>query len=378
MKEKEEKEGIKEEKKDSLMWSEEDYDAMQKLTGFDDESVLEDQKKGINLIIFFVVCIVSLIAGILIGYNINKKDPVDEPTVTVIQEIEEKKVETLAVYNRLNESGELYLYTLNSENEEISILDLTNSKYAYQYIGDELYVLLEKDGLNLYNYSFSKDGYHRDLVKKFEEDYNAFYFKNDLILIKTNNGIKFYDKDANALEEIKVAVDQILDYTKDYIVYSKDSKLYLYYIKTATTKKITKRTSEFLYLDNDVIFYIERNRIYTYSIIGDVSKELTSFKSNSIFTKINDNYMFNDGKTLYSYNKEIKKVKEFEFNINELAYLNQNTIIFILDDYNSTECLMNDKSFWTLNLFNQSMSEQNISGCLNTKVINGLIKVKQK
>ena len=43
-----------EEKKDSLMWSEEDYDAMQKLTGFDDESILEDQKKGVNLVIFSI------------------------------------------------------------------------------------------------------------------------------------------------------------------------------------------------------------------------------------------------------------------------------------------------------------------------------------
>ena len=52
-------------KKDSLMWSEEDYDAIQKLTGFDEESVSEDQKKGINVIVFVVFCIFCLIIGLL-------------------------------------------------------------------------------------------------------------------------------------------------------------------------------------------------------------------------------------------------------------------------------------------------------------------------
>ena len=110
MEEKEKKEGEQEVKKDSWMWSEEDYDAMQRLTGFDEDSVEADQKKGINLIVFIIVCVVCLVGGILIGYNINKKAPEEKPDITVIKTVDDKKVETVAVYNRLNASGELYLY----------------------------------------------------------------------------------------------------------------------------------------------------------------------------------------------------------------------------------------------------------------------------
>ncbi len=376
MEEKEKKEGEQEVKKDSLMWSEEDYDAMQRLTGFDEDSVEADQKKGINLIIFIIVCIVCLVGGILIGYNINKKAPEEKPDITVIKTVDDKKVETVAVYNRLNASGELYLYVLNSEAEEISILDLTNQKYAYQYIDEDLYVLLEKDGLNLYDYSFSKDGYHRELVHKFESEYNAFYFRNSLILIKNKNELKFYNIEGTLVSSVTLDADQIYDYTGEYIVYAKNNKINIYYIKTNNIKSLTKKASSFLYLDNDQVFYIEKNKLYRYSIIGDVLKDIATVKVNTIFTKIESYYMFNDGKTLYYFDKDVKKVKDFDYNINEIANLDRDNLVFILDDYNTTTCLMDDKKFDVYNISSKGISEKNISGCLNTQVINGLINIK--
>ena len=376
MEEKEKKEGEQEVKKDSLMWSEEDYDAMQRLTGFDEDSVEADQKKGINLIVFIIVCVVCLVGGILIGYNINKKAPEEKPDITVIKTVDDKKVETVAVYNRLNASGELYLYVLNSEAEEISILDLTNQKYAYQYIDEDLYVLLEKDGLNLYDYSFSKDGYHRELVHKFESEYNAFYFRNSLILIKNKNELKFYNIEGTLVSSVTLDADQIYDYTSEYIVYAKNNKINIYYIKTNNIKSLTKKASSFLYLDNDQVFYIEKNKLYRYSIIGDVLKDIATVKVNTIFTKIESYYMFNDGKTLYYFDKDVKKVKDFDYNINEIANLDRDNLVFILDDYNTTTCLMDDKKFDVYNISSKGISEKNISGCLNTQVINGLINIK--
>ena len=334
------------------------------------------KKKGVNLVVFVVVCIVCLTIGILIGYNVNKKVPEEQPKITVTRNVEEKKVEIVSIYNRLNASGEIYLYTLNSDMEEMSILDLTNSKYAYQYIDEDLYILLEKDGLSLYDYSFSKDGYHRELIDKFENDYDAFYFKNNLILIKNKDSIKIYSKEAILVNELKLDADQIYDYTSEYIIYAKDSKLNIYYIKTGTTKKLTKRVASFVYSDSDQVFYIEKNKLYKYSIIGDVLKELTAIKLNSIFTKVDNYYMFNDGKTLYTYQKEIKKIKDFEYNINEIANLNNDTIIFILEDYNINGCLIDDRKFMIYSVSGQYITEKNVSGCLNTQVVNGLINVK--
>ena len=94
-------------KKDNLMWNEEDYQTMEKLTGFDEESIENDKKKGIQIVIFVITCLVMLIFGILIGYNIPKKD--NKTNITITEEI--KKVPEINVaYTRKNNSGELYLY----------------------------------------------------------------------------------------------------------------------------------------------------------------------------------------------------------------------------------------------------------------------------
>lgn len=373
MNEMEEKKG-EEVKKDSLIWNEEDYDAMQKITGFDEESIEADQKKGISVIIFSVVCIICLIIGLLIGYSLNKKPLGEKPNITVIKNPGVEEIELLAFYSRMNASSELYLYALNEKYEETSLLDLTNLKYAYQYVNKDLFVLLEKDGLNLYDYSFSKDGYHREVVKTFDDIYDAFYFRNNLILIKNKNAINIYDIDGKLNNKLTIDADQIYDYTKDYIVYAKDGKLNIYYIKTNTIKKLTNKVATFLCLDNDQVFYNEKNKLYSYSIIGSVLKEITTVKYNSIFEKIDNYYMFNDGKTLYYYGKNVNVLKEFDHNINEIAYLDKDNIVLIFDNYNINEC--NSNKFNTYSIPNRAISEKTINGCLNTQVINDLVIAK--
>lgn len=375
MAENEEKKGTEEIKKDSLMWSEEDYDAMQKLTGFDEESVLEDQKKGINVVIFVIVCIVCLIVGIIIGYNINKLTPQPEPQVILVDEVV-KDAKVVAIYNRLNASNELYLYALDDSDEEVSLADLTDTKYAYQYINNELYLLVSKDGLNLYDYSFSKDGYHRDLVKEFEDEYDVFYFKHDIILIANKKDIKLYSEKAELINSAKFDYDKINDYTSEYIIYTKDTKLFIYYFKTSSSKQLTKRMTSFAYLDNDQIFYVEKGKIYEYSIIGDSAKELMNIKSNSIFEKVGKVYILNDSKDLYIYDKSLTKIKSFEYEINEIAYIDPNNIVLILEDYNSNNCLMDEKTFNLFNVKESYLTEKKLNGCLNIQVINGYINAK--
>ena len=372
MLENEEKRDEQEVKKDDLMWSEEDYDAMQKLTGFDEESIENDQKKGINLLVFVIVCIVCLIIGFLVGFNVNKREPVNNSYIT--HEVNNFSIIN-SIYTRLNESNELYLYVLNNSNEEFSILNLTNSKYDFQLIDEKLYVLLEEDELKLYVYSFNNSGYHRDLVKSFNKDYSAFYLKNGLVLIKYNDYLDLYDKEAKFIRKISFSENEILDYTLDYIIYEKNNELNIYDIYKEDNRNIAKNLDSLLYIDGDKIFYIEANKLISFNFSTNKKEELRDISLNSVFIKVNNYYLFNDGKDLYIFDKSIKKIKEFEYNINEFAYINQNNIVIILDDYDSNNCLLMEKKFGIFNISSKSLTTRNINGCLNTQVINDLIVV---
>ena len=127
-------------KKDNLMWNEEDYQTMEKLTGFDEESI--------EIVIFVITCLVMLIFGILIGYNIPKKD--NKTNITITEEI--KKVPEINVaYTRKNNSGELYLYLSDKQNEEYAIFDLSDyNNYYYNIYNNVLYVILVDDKMTLF------------------------------------------------------------------------------------------------------------------------------------------------------------------------------------------------------------------------------------
>ena len=361
-------------KEDSLMWSEEDYDSVQKMTGFDDESILEDQKKGINIIILVVICIVCLTAGIVIGYNINKKSTPEPTTYT-----DEPKVivPTIAsAYTRLNESNELYLYIVSSIDEEFSVMQLNDSNYHYDIEGADLYILIDNDGLNLYKYSFDRNGYHRELATSFNDRYQAFYYKNGFVLIKRENYARMYNKTGVLYKEIETNIKNILDYTEDYIVYESDTSLNVYNIKTDEIKVITDKEYKFLLYSDNQVFYLEEGKIYNYDIIKDSTNEIAEVKSTNIFAKVKDHYLYNDGKDLYISDTSIIKMKEFNNEINELAYLDKDNIIFILDDYDIENCALKENEYYVYNINTKSMTTKKISGCLKTIIINDLVVSK--
>ena len=361
-------------KKDTLLWNEEDYDAIQKLTGFDEDSIIDEQKKGINIIIFSVCCIAFLIVGIILGYSIHKNETNNNVYFT---NNFETKVAIDSVYTRLNESNELYLYVLTNANEEISILNLSNIEYDYELIDESLYVLLKKDNLSLYEYSFDKNGYHRSLVNSFDEKYDLFYFRNNLILLKKDDLIEIYDKTSKLISKMLFAENEILDYNLGYIVFKEGNSLNIYDINSEETKNVTSSLAAFLIFDDNKIYFIDNSKLYTFNVLSGKKEFLTDIKLNSIFVKVNDYYIFNDVISLYILDDSIRKIKDFEYNINEIAYLDQNNIIIILEDYTSNGCLLYEKKFGVFNVSAKSITETNINGCLNTQVINGLIK-KQK
>ena len=363
----------REKPEDSLMWNEEDYDSIQKITGFDDESVEEDQKKGVNLVVFIIICIISLLVGIFIGYNIHKKNPnqpqlyTEGPTIILPT--------VVSAYTKMNEAGELYLYIINSINEEFSILQLNDLKYYYE-IESNLYVLVDKDGLSLYEYSFDNNGYHRELMTTLNDRYEAFNYKNGLILIKRDNYVRFYNKNGVLVREVETALDSVLDYNNEYMIYQVGNNLNIYYFASNEIKTISNDNNKYFLLDDNKIFYLEDDKIERYDILDDNIVEITKAPANSFFIKIEDYYLYNSGKSLYILDNSIRKIEEFKKDINEYAYLDQNNVILILDDYNSTDCAFLQKEYGVLELVSKNVVMKKITGCLKTKVINDLITIK--
>jgi len=374
MEKNEEKRDGVETNKDSLMWSEEDYETIQKITGFDDESVLEDQKKGVSIVILFVVCIVSLIVGIVLGYNISKRQDSQNTKPIIYNEEPQVIVPTVAsAYTKVNNANELYLYITNSIDEEFSIMQLNNTKYYYEIRDNNLYVLVDKDGLNLYEYSFNKNGYHRELLATLSDRYEEFNYKNELIMVQRENYVRFYTKSGVLFKEIETDLKNVLDYTEEYMIYNSGSSVNIYNFDKNESKVITEKEIKYLLLDENKLYYLEENKIVFYDISSSNLTEITSVESNNFFVKVNDYYLYNDGKSLYVFDTEINKIKDFNLVINEIAYINPDNLILILSDYDNSNCTFVQKEYNVFNIDSKSIIKKKISGCLKTEVINDLV-----
>lgn len=361
-----------EEKKDSLMWSEEDYTAMQNLTGFDEESILEDQKKGIGVLTLIIVCVICLIIGMFVGYNIQpRKDNADDKT-------DKSEIAYLpqAFYTRLNESNEIYLYELDNVGVETAILDLSNSSYKYEFIDNYLYLLIEKsESLKFYRYKFTKQGYRRDLVKEFEEKYTSFYFENGLIALNDSKSINLYDIGGVIIKTFDIENAEVLSYNENYLVYAEGKKLSIVDSKLDSTKTITNKMDSFLIFDNDDIYFTEDNKIFVVSTSNYDKLEVTETEKTNFFKKVNRYYIFNDNKSLYILENEIKKIKEFDYSINELLYLDRDNLVIVLEDYDAYECALKLNRYYVFNINSKNIIEKNIRGCLNYKTINDYVKI---
>ncbi len=375
MKDNENEKDLEELKNDSLMWNEEDYYTMQKITGLDEESVEEDKRKGLNLIILAITCIVSLILGFLFGLKFTQKY-LNKP---IIYTIEEKKDEYNYFFTRSNQANEVYLYRVNSKDEETPLLNLTDSKYALVSDDEALFVLLKKDVLYLYKYTFTEQSYNRVLVKTSSKDIDAFYIKNGYILLKKGESINIYNLNGNLFREISLKADEVVDYSNKSVTYINDNTLAIYYYDTKETDIITDNLTNYLLSDNDKIFYTLENKLYCYSIIDKTSKELIEVQKEILkFIKLSDCYILTDGKSLYIYDNEFHKIKDFDSEINELVFIGKESLLIVPDDYDNENCAFLDKKYFVFDIKTRTITEKTMEGCLNTAVINDLIIVKQK
>ena len=90
-----------------------------------------------------------------------------------------------------------------------------------------------------------------------------------------------------------------------------------------------------------------------------------------------ETYIYIDKNTAYVFeneqNKEIYKINE---GISEIAFINKEEVIFIPSTYNIATCDNAKTKVGVYNLLFKQLKEQEIEGCLETKIINDLTLAK--
>ena len=86
-----------------------------------------------------------------------------------------------------------------------------------------------------------------------------------------------------------------------------------------------------------------------------------------------DGIVAGSGTIVYDQNKEIYKINE---GISEIAFINKEEVIFIPSTYNIATCDNAKTKVGVYNLLFKQLKEQEIEGCLETKIINDLTLAK--
>ena len=192
-------------KKDSLMWSEEDYSTMEKLTGFDTESIEQEQKKTIQIAILVIVCLLMLVVGFIIGYNFPKSAKDEQVGIAETPKIFEIEM----AYTKKNNSGELYLYIVDNNNEEQPIFELSPYYfYSFNCYQNDLYVILDLHGV-----VGGQSGYEHSGTRK-TEFWDNEYYQEQMCLLWTEI-VKHYKYERFDLAETIAAYDLINEPTLD-------------------------------------------------------------------------------------------------------------------------------------------------------------------
>lgn len=372
-------------KKDNLIWNEEDYQTMEKLTGFDEETIENDQRKGIQIIIFVIVCIFMLILGILIGYNIPKKNAEVKPIITE----DTKKTPKISVaYTKKNNSGELYLYLLDNQNEEYAIFDLSGyTSYYYNIYNNNLYVILVNDKMSLFKVELTDNGYKNHQLKEFIDEYSStnIQFVNDLIYFMIDNKLLVYSISTDSYQNIEneLILDNILSINDDYILYSNQNHVEIYNLNTNEINSIGENILQATFIGDNVLYFILSNNhetvlFYEYSINDKTNTFIAEGDyNNTILMNINNLYLYNDNNKLYSYDGvSNNEIYEAESKISEISYLNPNEIIIIPDTYTNDDCSLASVKAGILNIQTKKIIIKTINGCLDTKIINDVIFAK--
>lgn len=369
-------------KKDSLMWNDEDYQAMEKITGFDEESIEADRKKGMQIIIFVVICLVMLIIGFLLGYNLPKKDKGDQ--LIINEEVVSNPTIKMA-FTKKNDSGELYLYLRDDNENEYSILELSDySFYKYEYFKNSLYIILIDERMTLYKIDLTKNGYTNNKVNEFVNEYdsNNIYFVDNLIYFIKDHTITLYDINTDTISNFdeNITLDNILAINEKYILYLYENKINLFDLKTKEIALIDDSLLQAVFMGDNILYFKENNNretvlFYEYSIDDKSSNFIAEVEyENAILMYVKGMYLYNDGNKLYSYdgitNNEIYAANT---NITEIAYLSDNEIIVIPDSYDSANCVDSNTEVAIINIQNKKVNVKELKGCLETRIINDVI-----
>lgn len=367
------------EKKDSLMWTDEDYQTIEKITGFDEESIEADRKKGIQIVIFVVVCLLMLVIGFVLGYTL----PKEERNARLLIDKEEVNPIIKMAYTRKNSSGELYLYLLDNNDMEHMILNLSDySFYKYQFYDGSLYVILTDEKMSLYKINLSANGYTNNKEKEFINEYDNIHFVNNKIYFLKEQNISVYDikRDDSFDISINIKIDNILDINEKYLIFVSENKTNILNLENQEIEIIGENILQTIFMGNNILYYKENiNRetvlFYEYSLFDKSSDFIAEVSfENSILMNIKDTYLYTDKNNLYSYdgiaNNEIYAT---ENGIGEIAYLNADEVIVIPSTYDNLSCSDKITEVAIINITTKKVSIKKLSGCLDTKIINDVL-----
>ncbi|MBQ4633919.1 MAG: hypothetical protein IJB71_01055 [Bacilli bacterium] len=366
-------------KKDSLMWSEEDYSTMEKLTGFDTESIEQEQKKTIQIVILVIVCLLMLVVGFIIGYNFPKSAKDEQVGIAETPKIFEIEM----AYTKKNNSGELYLYIVDNNNEEQPIFELSPYYfYSFNCYQNDLYVILVDDKISLFKVELTKFGHTNQKIKEFDIAFDDVFFANNLIYFVKDGNLKVYDVTTAELidQNLQLSFSKIFSINEKSILYLKEEKLYIYDLEQNQETLIGADILEAMFIDDKILYFKFNDNhetivLYEFNLDDSTNKFISDMALNSaMLLNIKGGYLYVDGDKLYLYDginsNEIYQAKE---PIIEISYLNHNEVIIISNDYEITNCFNNNYEVGIFNIASRNLKIKEVTGCLDTTVINDVV-----
>ena len=308
----------------------------------------------------------------------------EEKTQPPIEEVIKDDLTINDAYTKKNASGELYLYLEDNQSETYSIMDLSKfTNYQFSIYNNNLYLLLLDSNYKLYQINVNQNGYRTKYIKSFDiDEFSNVYLNDNIIYYSVSKTLEMYNIDNNETTKMEVNLAEILSIKNNKILYKNDNKVYLYDLITKTEEELG---NDYLYatiVNDDKILYFVKNNKRNTILFYEYSNEQHEFISESTMENLQllnyqETYIYIDKNTAYVFeneqNKEIYKINE---GISEIAFINKEEVIFIPSTYNITTCDNAKTKVGVYNLLYKQLKEQEIEGCLETKIINNLTLAK--
>ena len=243
----------------------------------------------------------------------------------LIKMLAPKQVNYPVIFN--DTDGDLYLITPKANNKDSGVKLATSetaSKVKYANETDR-YVLFQKEE-NLYLYDAKKKGETTKIVNNISG--TNYYFSDDdkyIIALDESKNLKVYNY--KSAEKIDSNVTKIIQISGEYIIYEKDSNIYVRNIKPKKNdaEKVTdnRATSVSFSKDSKYILYINsENELHRYNIKKNddnkISKNVTNYycDEDSVREEYGDDVFEKNGcsdgyPNLYDYKKQTSAEKCF-------------------------------------------------------------------